>query len=119
MGTVYTVGFSGHRFLMVFNDKRGGWEMPGGKMEPGETPEEAAVREFREEAGYDVRILGTGCLGHCHVCAAIVLDRSDNAPEMITGFFSEIPNEICFEMKEYDTVVPWARSIVTGRADSP
>ena len=54
--TIYTVGFSDEGFLMVYNPKRKGWEMPGGHVREGEDREDAAVREFLEEFGVDVKV---------------------------------------------------------------
>ncbi len=34
----------------------GRWELPGGKVEPGEAPDDALVREIREELGCDVTV---------------------------------------------------------------
>ena len=33
------------------------WSVPGGMVEPGETPEDCAIRETLEETGYSVRLL--------------------------------------------------------------
>ena len=34
------------------------WELPGGKVEPGEDPDVAVVREIREELGCDIAVTG-------------------------------------------------------------
>jgi 8-oxo-dGTP diphosphatase len=51
----------GKKFLILQRSKKetskhGLWELPGGKVEEGETPRQAAVIEAKEEAGLDIKL---------------------------------------------------------------
>jgi 8-oxo-dGTP diphosphatase len=45
------------RVLLVHRPKYGDWSFPKGKLQEGETPRRAAVREVREETGLECRII--------------------------------------------------------------
>jgi 8-oxo-dGTP pyrophosphatase MutT (NUDIX family) len=45
----------GDRFVLLRNE-RAEWELPGGRLEPGETPEACLLREIREELAIDARL---------------------------------------------------------------
>lgn len=49
------VVFVGERAVLLKNE-RDEWELPGGKLEPGEDPGQCAVREVKEELALDVAL---------------------------------------------------------------
>ena len=49
------------------------WEIPGGIIDPGESPLEAGIRELREETGYEGQ--NARILGHCSPNPAILRNR--------------------------------------------
>jgi 8-oxo-dGTP diphosphatase len=111
---VYVIAFNDGEFLMVRHARRA-WEMPGGKVNLGESPEEAAVREFREEAGYDVALLkvlevedgGLVFLGK----VGEKLSTTPNADEIAgVGFFTELPGHLSFPLVEYERMLAAARA---------
>ena len=61
--TIQVVGAIIRRGNTIFAARRnrdrsagGLWEVPGGKVEPGETPQEALIRELQEELSIDVSV---------------------------------------------------------------
>ncbi|HEX2221791.1 MAG TPA: NUDIX domain-containing protein [Candidatus Limnocylindria bacterium] len=49
----------------------GAWDLPAGYLDPGESPEAAAVRETREEAGLEVELLGLAGVYHSPLANAV------------------------------------------------
>ena len=39
-----------------YGDFKGGWEFPGGKIEEGESPQEALIREIKEELDVEIKV---------------------------------------------------------------
>ena len=112
MRTVYAIAFKDNRFLMVWHNGRNGWEMPGGHVEEGETSEQAAAREFLEEAGYEIEIVTTRDIEYCDVCAARLGRKVSDDCEMRSELFDSLPEKLSFDREEYEDTVPWARSKV-------
>lgn len=58
--TVFVVNDE-NQVLLVWHRKFGKWMPPGGHIDPNELPEDAAIRECKEETGIDIELVdGTG-----------------------------------------------------------
>jgi 8-oxo-dGTP diphosphatase len=113
-GFVYVVAFDGDRFVMVRHRDRA-WEMPGGRIEPGEGPREAALREFREETGLEAELVAGFPLGGGTVFAALVTagDGRPSTDEVVeVRRLSELPDELSFPLVEYREVLAKALAAV-------
>ncbi|UCE44690.1 MAG: NUDIX hydrolase [Methanobacteriota archaeon] len=112
---VYVVAFDDKGFVMIRHRDRG-WEMPGGHVEEGESCRDAAEREFSEETGMDVNIVGQIDLGEGVVFAGIARRdsfRGPLSPEIAeVRIFTELPEDLSFPLVEYERVLAMARDAV-------
>ncbi len=71
----------GRILLVKHNYGRRNWELPGGRVEPGESPMEAVVREVREETGLAATVVRLNAVYH---------RRYDDSLQFV--FIAEIPD---------------------------
>ncbi|SEE78587.1 NUDIX domain-containing protein [Arthrobacter alpinus] len=102
--TAVVLATTNNEKILFIRGRRGGgpresYELPGGIVETGENPEDAAIRECREETGYCVA--ETQSLGHvlqvpaisstrCHIFQAKITSRGSSALEPGENWQSEL-----------------------------
>ncbi|SKC35341.1 NUDIX hydrolase [Okibacterium fritillariae] len=78
----YGVIIEGDNILLAHWNERGhdGWTLPGGGIDPGEDPSDAAVREIFEETGYEAELDGLIGIDSYVVPATRRLDPAAQGP---------------------------------------
>lgn len=117
MEYVYVFAFQNGTLLLVRNRNRG-WEAPGGKIEEGERPEDAARREFLEETGRALEILCYESVGDGHVFYGIAGEVLEEVSDPIiedTAFFEELPHDLAFSVEEYRELIEHGQECLVSK----
>ena len=134
---------AGGRLLLLRRARepwQGRWDIPGGFCDGDEHPLEAAVREAREETGFDVEV--TGFLGmwldhypdpadredpkttlnaYYHATAGAEVGRPDDEETTELGWFGagDLPPEIAFPHHAEAVLAAWQAAVREGRTVTP
>src|SRR5208337_3730349 len=57
-GLIWRQATGGRELIIIHRRRHGDWTLPKGKVEPGESWLQCAIREVREETGYKVKVEG-------------------------------------------------------------
>ena len=122
------VTYSRHKFegisestpAMFVRHPQRGWEIPGGHLNDGETPEEAMIRELFEETGCNGEILAwnktyydSGWVAHVAVESLPISEswsvEDKNVAEV--KWWSEIPPVIEWTKEEFSDLSKWCANL--------
>ncbi len=117
----YVIAFTNDlsEFMMVRSRKRGGWEMPGGRGIPGETPLQTSKREFLEETGHELisRNNLSAPLGQGMVHFGIIGPGSSSKRSMQeileVSLHPHLPEDLAYPSEEYLPLIDLGRSLLS------
>tara|TARA_B100000609_G_scaffold180595_1_gene161221 strand:- start:287 stop:688 length:402 start_codon:yes stop_codon:yes gene_type:complete len=110
---------AGSKILFVRHPKRG-WEIPGGHLMPGESPENAIIRELKEETGCDGKLVAwnkvyypEGWVGHVVVndTNGLMFWDVEDANVSEVRWWKEIPPLIEWTREEFQDLSEWCLNL--------
>jgi 8-oxo-dGTP diphosphatase len=102
---------AGYELAIIHRQRYDDWTLPKGKLEPGESWREAALREVTEETGYSAEILGfAGALAY----------QTESGPKVVRFWHMKAIAELGLELDEEVAKVFWmAPKLARSRLQYP